>query len=74
MLVVTRKTDEGIVISENIEITVLEITKERVKLGISAPKEIGIVRRELVDAQNENCEASKEIPKSALEAFLNMKK
>lgn len=41
MLVVTRKTDESLTISDNIEITVLEITKDRVKIGISAPKEIG---------------------------------
>ena len=34
MLVVTRKTDESLTISDNIEITVLEITKDRVKIGI----------------------------------------
>ena len=38
MLVVTRKTDESLTISDNIEITVLEIGKDRVKIGISAPK------------------------------------
>ena len=39
MLVVTRKTDESLTISDNIEITVLEIGKDRVKIGISAPKD-----------------------------------
>ena len=37
MLVVTRKIDESIIISDNIEVTVLEVTGDRVKLGISAP-------------------------------------
>jgi carbon storage regulator len=74
VLVVTRKLDEGILISDNIEITVLEINKERVKIGISAPKDISIIRKELVDTLSANCEASKIIPKTALEAFLKMKK
>ena len=33
MLVITRKSDEGIVIDDNIEITVLEVNKDRVKIG-----------------------------------------
>ena len=40
MLVVTRKSDESLIISDNIEITVLEISKDRVKIGISAPKDV----------------------------------
>lgn len=38
MLVVTRKLDESLIISDNIEITVLEIGKDKVKIGINAPK------------------------------------
>ncbi len=38
MLVVTRKANESITISDNVEITVLEITKDKVKIGINAPK------------------------------------
>ena len=34
MLVVTRKTEESVIIADNIEITVLEVAKDRVKLGI----------------------------------------
>ncbi len=47
MLVVTRKPDESITIADNIEITVLEITKDKVKIGINAPKEVKIFRSEL---------------------------
>ncbi len=58
MLVVTRKTDESLVISDNIEITVLEITKDKVKIGISAPKEVKIIRSELKTAQQTNEQAA----------------
>ena len=38
MLVVSRKTDESIIVADNIEITILEISGDRVKIGISAPE------------------------------------
>ena len=44
MLVVTRKLDESLIISDNIEITVLEIGKDKVKIGINAPKEVKVIR------------------------------
>lgn len=47
MLVVTRKNDESITIADNIEITVLEIAKDKVKIGINAPKDVKIFRSEL---------------------------
>ena len=47
MLVVTRKTEESVIIADNIEVTVLEVSRDRVKLGISAPKDIKIIRNEL---------------------------
>lgn len=74
MLVVTRKTDESIIISDNIEITVLEVSKDRVKIGISAPRDVKIIRTELRNAQDSNREASLEIPKDSLQALLNMNK
>ncbi len=70
MLVVTRKNNESLIISEDIEITILEISKDRVKIGIQAPKEVKIVRRELIDTQNANRESSEAIAKSALDALL----
>ncbi len=58
MLVVTRKTDESLIISDNIEITVLEIGRDKVKIGINAPKEVKIIRSELKDARQTNEQAA----------------
>ncbi len=76
MLVVTRKTDESLIIADNIEITVLEVSRDRVKIGISAPKDIKIIRNELIDTQNVNKDSgsSKELGKNAMEALLNFNK
>jgi carbon storage regulator len=70
MLVVTRKTEESIIISDNIEVTVLEVNKDRVKLGISAPKDIKIIRNELKHAQEANVDSSKAVSREALDALL----
>lgn len=47
MLALSRKTGEGLIIDGNIEIKVLEIQGDKVKLGIQAPKEVGIYREEI---------------------------
>jgi len=53
MLVLTRKIDQGIVISGNILIRVLGVERDRVKIGISAPLEVTILRQELLDRDRE---------------------
>lgn len=58
MLALTRKINETIVIGNDIEITVLDIKGDQVKLGISAPKSVPIYRKEIyVQIQEENREA-----------------
>ena len=47
MLALSRKKGEAIVINNNIEITILELKGDQVKIGISAPKEIPIYRKEV---------------------------
>ena len=74
MLVVTRKTEESVIIADNIEITVLEVAIDRVKLGISAPKDIKIIRNELRHAQETNLDSSQAVSKDALDALLTLKK
>lgn len=73
MLVVTRKTDESISIDDNIEITVLEITKDKVKIGINAPKEVKIFRSELKTLKQTN-EQSAHASGLAIEQLLNSHK
>ncbi len=58
MLVISRKVSESILIGDNIEIIVSEISGDRVKICINAPKEIPIVRKELIETQSLNKEAS----------------
>lgn len=47
MLALSRKKNESLIINNNIEITILEIKGEQVKIGISAPKEVPIYRKEV---------------------------
>ncbi len=49
MLVLTRKVDQGIMIAGNIHILVLGVDGDRVKIGIAAPKEIPVLRDELLE-------------------------
>lgn len=59
MLALSRKKEEALIINNNIEITVLEIKGEQVKLGISAPREVPIYRKEVyVQIQEANRNAS----------------
>lgn len=50
MLVLSRKRDEQIVIDQNIVITIVEIRGDKVRLGIEAPTEVPVHRREVYDA------------------------
>ena len=50
MLVLSRKKNESIVINDNINIVVVEIRGDKVRLGVEAPKEIPVHRREVYEA------------------------
>ena len=50
MLVLSRQKDESIVIGDDIEITIVDVRGDKVRLGITAPKEIPVHRREIYDA------------------------
>ena len=55
MLALTRRKGEALVVNNNIEITVLEIRGDQIKIGISAPKEVPIYRKEVyLQIQEEN--------------------
>lgn len=59
MLALSRKKDEAIVVNNDIEIKILEVKGDQVKLGISAPKSVPIYRKEVyVQIQEANKEAA----------------
>lgn len=70
MLALSRKKDETIVINDNIEITIIEIKGDQVKLGITAPKSVPVYRKELyVQIKNANKEAAESVDVAALGAL-----
>lgn len=50
MLVLSRKKNESIILNDNITITIVEIRGDRVRLGINAPNDVSVHRREVFDA------------------------
>ena len=54
MLVLSRQRDESIIIADNIKITIVDIRGDKVRLGVEAPKEIPVHRREVYDAIQNN--------------------
>ncbi len=50
MLVLSRKPNESIIIGDNVEIKVVEVRGEQVKLGITAPRDIPVHRKEIYDS------------------------
>ena len=60
MLVLSRQRDETIMIDDDIEITVVDIRGDKVRLGINAPRSVQVHRKEIYEAiQRENAEASR---------------
>lgn len=58
MLALSRKNNESIMIGNDIEITILDIRNDQVKIGIRAPKDVGIYRKEIyLQIQEENKQA-----------------
>jgi len=63
MLVLSRQKDESIVIGDDIEITVVDIRGDKVRLGVDAPSEIPVHRKEVYEAiQRENVQAAQVRP------------
>ena len=60
MLVLSRQRDETIMIGDDVEITVVDIRGDKVRLGISAPRAVQVHRKEVYDSiRRENAEASR---------------
>lgn len=71
MLALSRKKQEALVINNNIEITILDIKGDQVKIGISAPKDVSVYRKEVfLQIQEANKEAMSGNDFNALAEFL----
>lgn len=70
MLALSRKKNEAIVINNNVEVAILEVKGDQVKIGITAPKEVPIYRKEVyVQIQEANQEA---VNVDGMEALKNL--
>ena len=74
MLILRRKTGESLILNENIKITVLESGSDGVRLAIDTPKQVQILREELVEATKANQEAVAAVDKEKLEKLKGMLK
>ena len=71
MLALSRKKNESLIINNNVEITILEIKGEQVKIGITAPKDVSIYRKEVyAQIQDANEEAVSTDGMAALKKLL----
>ena len=60
MLILSRKPNESLMIGDDVEVVILEVKGDQVKLGIKAPKRVSVYRKEIYEnIQRENLEASK---------------
>ncbi len=71
MLVIRRRAGEAVLIGEGIEITVIEVSSSRVKLGIQAPAEVPILRKEIQLAAQQNLAAAEGVSPASVGMLLN---
>ena len=61
MLILNRKVEESIILGDNVEVKILDIQDDRVKIGVEAPKDISILRKEVYDEVIEENRRSLEV-------------
>jgi len=66
MLVLSRKKDESIIINDHIRVTVVEIRGDKVRLGIDAPKDVSVHRREVYEAIQNQLKAHESTPSASV--------
>ena len=69
MLVLQRKKNQSLVINGNVTVSVLEIGSDWIKLAVEAPKDVKILRAELIEAAQANQEAAGELSKASVNAL-----
>lgn len=73
MLVLNRKMGESIILGENIEIRILDIQDGKIKIGIEAPREVSILRKEVYEAIKAENEASINVGEDILDILKGIK-
>ena len=75
MLALARKANESIIINDDIEVTILEIKGDQVKVGVKAPKSVPVYRKALyLQIQEANVEAARAVNTAALSDLLKKEK
>lgn len=72
MLVLQRKKNQSLVINGNVTVSILEIGSDWIKLAIEAPRDVKILRAELVEAAQANQEAAEGLNADSVEALKNL--
>ena len=70
MLIIRRKPGESILIGETIELEVMDISPSRVKIGIRAPSDVLILRKEIRLAQQQNIAASRGVSPESVQSLV----
>ncbi|MCI8593437.1 MAG: carbon storage regulator [Lachnospiraceae bacterium] len=70
MLILQRKKGESLTINDNITLTIIDTGTDWVKLAIDAPKEIPVLRSELLEAARENRKAAETVSREMLDKML----
>lgn len=71
MLILSRKTGETLLINNEIEVKIIEISGDKVKIGIDAPKDVKILRKELRQTMESNKASAAKMPPSKLRNMLS---
>lgn len=71
MLVIRRRPGESVLIGDGVEVVVIESTSTRVKLGINAPSEVAILRKEIQLAARQNVAAAEAVSPATVRMLLD---
>ncbi|MBE6836704.1 MAG: carbon storage regulator CsrA [Ruminococcus sp.] len=74
MLILSRKIGESLIIDGKIEVKIVDISGDKIKIGVEAPKEVSVFRNELCKTVEENKQAVQAVKPSALKSFLKTQK
>jgi carbon storage regulator len=72
MLVLTRKTNQSIMIGDDVEVTVLAVSRDKIRVGITAPRDVPVFRKEVyLSIKGEDGAAPSDSPREETEAALD---